>query len=153
MSLKFIRFISKFILYDKTRRRSTLQKKFLNPETMPATFGYSHVVDVSNARTIYISGQVAINTEGNIVGVGDLASQTKQVFENIRIALEASEVSFHDVVKLTFFLTDISQMPIVRDIRDQYIDTKNPPASSAVEVSKLIKDELLIEIEAIAVGN
>lgn len=145
--------MSKFILYDKTRRRSTLQKKFLNPETMPATFGYSHVVDVSNPRTIYISGQVAINTEGNIVGVGDLASQTKQVFENIRIALEASEVSFHDVVKLTFFLTDISQMPIVRDIRDQYIDTKNPPASSAVEVSKLIKDELLIEIEAIAVGN
>ncbi|MED1788838.1 RidA family protein [Brevibacillus laterosporus] len=130
-----------------------MQKKFLNPETMPATFGYSHVVDVSNPRTIYISGQVAINTEGNIVGVGDLASQTKQVFENIRIALEASEVSFHDVVKLTFFLTDISQMPIVRDIRDQYIDTKNPPASSAVEVSKLIKDELLIEIEAIAVGN
>ncbi len=121
---------------------------------MPATFGYSHVVDVSNARrTIYVSGQVAINAEGNIVGMGDLALQTKQVFENIRIALEASELNFHDVVKLTFFLTDISQMPVVRDIRDQYINTMNPPASSAVEVRKLIKDELLIEVEAIAVGN
>ncbi|MCR8993863.1 RidA family protein [Brevibacillus laterosporus] len=131
-----------------------MQKKFINPEAMPATFGYSHVVDVSNARrTIYVSGQVAINAEGNIVGMGDLALQTKQVFENIRIALEASELNFHDVVKLTFFLKDISQMPVVRDIRDQYIDTMNPPASSAVEVRKLIKDELLIEVEAIAVGN
>ncbi|OOR24494.1 hydrolase [Bacillus wiedmannii] len=64
-----------------------------------------------------------------------------------------SELQFNDVVKLTFFLTDISQMAIVRDIRDQYIDTKNPPASSAVEVRKLINDNLLIEIEAIAVAN
>ena len=49
-----------------------MQKKFINPEAMPATFGYSHVVDVSNARrTIYVSGQVAINAEGNIVGMGD----------------------------------------------------------------------------------
>ncbi len=58
-----------------------------------------------------------------------------------------------DVVKLTFFLTDISQMAVVRDIRDQYIDTNNPPASSAVEVRKLINDNLLIEVEAIAVAN
>lgn len=54
---------------------------------------------------------------------------------------------------ITFFLTDISQMAIVRNIRDQYIDTNNPPASSAVEVRKLINDNLLIEIEAIAVAN
>ncbi|MGQ0518005.1 RidA family protein, partial [Bacillus sp. D-CC] len=51
------------------------------------------------------------------------------------------------------FKSDISQMAIVRDIRDQYIDTNNPPASSAVEVRKLINDNLLIEIEAIAVAN
>nr|EEK67324.1 Translation initiation inhibitor [Bacillus wiedmannii] len=134
--------------------RRALQKKFINPETMPSTFGYSHVVEVSNAkRTIYISGQVAINTDGQIVGVGDLAIQTRQVFENIKSALEISELKFNDVVKLTFFLTDISQMAIVRDIRDQYIDTNNPPASSAVEVRKLINDNLLIEIEAIAVAN
>ncbi|MBK5360796.1 RidA family protein [Bacillus sp. TH44] len=131
-----------------------MQKKFINPETMPATFGYSHVVEVSNAkRTIYISGQVAINTDGQIVGIDDLATQTRQVFENIKIALKTSGLNFNDVVKLTFFLTDISQMAIVRDIRDQYINTNNPPASSAVEVNKLIHDELLIEIEAIAVAN
>ncbi|MED0973034.1 RidA family protein [Bacillus paramycoides] len=131
-----------------------MQKKFINPENMPATFGYSHIVEVNNAkRTIYISGQVAINTDGHIVGIGDLATQTRQVFENIKIALKTSELNFDDVVKLTFFLTDISQMAIVRDIRDQYINTNNPPASSALEVNKLIHDELLIEIEAIAVAN
>ncbi|MEI5870447.1 MULTISPECIES: Rid family hydrolase [Bacillus cereus group] len=109
---------------------------------------------VSNAKqTIYISGQVAINADGQIVGVDDLATQTRQVFENIKSALETSGLQFNNVVKLTFFLTDISQMAIVRDIRDQYIDTKNPPASSAVEVRKLINDNLLIEIEAIAVAN
>ncbi|EJR54817.1 hypothetical protein IIM_01757 [Bacillus cereus VD107] len=131
-----------------------MQKKFINPENMPATYGYSHIVEVNNAkRTIYISGQVAINSDGHIVGIGDLATQTRQVFENIKIALETSELNFNDVVKLTFFLTDISQMAIVRDIRDQYINTNNPPASSALEVNKLIHDELLIEIEAIAVAN
>ncbi|EJQ51264.1 Uncharacterized protein BWINRASL_02487 [Bacillus mycoides] len=131
-----------------------MQKKVINPETMPTTFGYSHVVEVSNAkRTIYISGRVAINTDGQIVGIDYLATQTRQVFENIKIALETSELNFNDVVKLPFFLTDISQMAIVRGIRDQYIDTKNPPASSAVEVRKLINDNLLIEIEAITVAN
>lgn len=159
--------ITKLIIYEQIitkklnikklrykKERGSLQKKFINPENMPATFGYSHIVEVNNAkRTIYISGQVALNTDGQIVGIGDLAKQTRQVFENIKIALETSDLNFNDVVKLTFFLTDISQMAIVRDIRDQYIDIKNPPTSSAVEIRKLINDNLLIEIEAIAVAN
>lgn len=112
-----------------------MQKKFINPETMPPTFGYSYVVEVSNAkRTIYISGQVAINIDGQIVGINDLATQTRQVFENIKIALEASDLNFNDVVKLTFFLTDISQMAVVRDIRDQYIGTN---IHRQVQLSKL----------------
>ena len=129
------------------------QVKFINPDTMPPTFGYTHVVEARSARTIYVSGQVPVNKEGQVVGVGDLAAQTRQVFENIKLALEAADASFADVVKLTFFLTDISQMQVVREIRDQYINTVNPPASSAVEVRKLIRDELMIEIEAVAVGN
>ncbi|AKG35459.1 RidA family protein [Paenibacillus durus] len=127
--------------------------KFKNPETMPPTFGYTHVVEARNARTIYISGQVPLNKEGLLVGAGDLNAQTRQVFENIKSALNAAEVSFDDVVKLTFFLTDIVQMQTVRVIRDQYINTVNPPASSVVEVRKLIQEDILIEIEAIAVGN
>lgn len=129
------------------------QVKFINPDTLPAGRGYSSVVEVSHARTVYISGQIAMNKEGKVVGTGDMAAQTKQVFENIKLALEAASVDFNHVIKLTFFLTDISQMPAVREIRDQYINKANPPASSAVEVRRLIRDDLLIEVEAIAVGN
>lgn len=125
--------------------------KFINPPSMPAGPGYSSVVEATNVTTIYISGQIALNPAGEIVGAGDLAAQTKQVFENIRHALEAASVDFRHVVKLTFFLTDISRMPIVRSIRDEYINLANPPASSAVEVRRLVRDELLIEVEAIAV--
>lgn len=126
---------------------------FIHPETMPKGFGYSHVVEAIGGRTIYISGQVPLDREGRIVGEGDLAAQTKQVFENIKAALTAAEASFDDVVKLTFFVTDITQMQTVREIRDAYVNTENPPASSAVEVRKLIKEEFFIEIEAIAVAN
>lgn len=72
-----------------------MQNKFINPENMPAPFGYSHIVEVNNAkRIIYISGQVAINADGHIVGIGDLAKQTRQVFDNIKIALETSKCNF-----------------------------------------------------------
>ena len=132
---------------------SNKEVKYVNPDSLPASFGYSHGVEVKNGRTIYVSGQVSMNSEGQIIGHGDLAAQTKQVFENIKFALEAAGANFNDVVKLTFFLIDISKMQVVREIRDQYVNTTNPPASSAVEVRKLIRDELLIEIEAIAVGD
>ncbi|QRG66739.1 RidA family protein [Brevibacillus choshinensis] len=129
------------------------QVTVIHPETMPKGFGYSHVVEAIGGRTIYISGQVPLDREGRIVGEGDLAAQTKQVFENVKAALTAAEASFDDVVKLTFFVTDITQMQTVREIRDAYVNTENPPASSAVEVRKLIKEEFFIEIEAIAVAN
>jgi reactive intermediate/imine deaminase len=126
---------------------------FINPDTMPKPDGYTNVVEVRNGRTIYIAGQVALNRDGQVVGIGDLAVQTKQVFENIKAALEAADASFDEVVKLTYFLTDISQIQVVRDIRDAYINTSNPPASTAVEVSRLVREPFLIEIEAIAVGK
>jgi len=133
----------------ENRKRIT----FRNSKSLPPTKGYTHAVEVRNGRTLYVSGQVAINPQGELVGKGDLAAQTRQVFENIKAALEASDASFDDVVKLTFFLTDISQIQTVREIRDLYINTSNPPASSAVEVRKLVNEQFLIEIEAIAVGE
>lgn len=87
------------------------------------------------------------------MGEGDLAAQTRQVFENIKAAPEAAGASFDDVVKLTFFVTDITRMQTMSDIRDAYVNTGKPPASSAVEVRKLIREEFFIEVEAIAVAN
>ncbi len=125
--------------------------RFLNPPTMPQPVGYSHVVETRAARTIYISGQVAMNAAGELVGVGDLRAQATQVFENLAAALAAVGASFDHVVKVTFFLLDIAQIGVVRSVRDQYFNAKQPPASSAVEVRRLVRDEFLIEIEAIAV--
>ena len=125
--------------------------RFLNPSTVHQPFGYTHVVETRSGRTIYISGQVALDIAGNLVGVDDLLAQTTQVFKNLAAALAAVGASFDHVVKLTYFLLDISQIAVVRAVRDQYVDTQQPPASSAVEVRRLFRDDVLIEVEAIAV--
>jgi reactive intermediate/imine deaminase len=123
----------------------------LNPDTMPKSLGYSQVMVTSGSKTVYIAGQVALDREGQLVGAGDLEAQARQCFLNLAAALEAAGASFDHVVKFGFFLTDISQIAKVRAIRDQFINTAKPPTSTAVEVSRLFRDGLLIEVEAIAV--
>jgi reactive intermediate/imine deaminase len=127
------------------------KKRFLAPETLPRPVGYSHVVDAPARRLIYVSGQVPLDAEGHLVGEGDYEAQTRQVFENLTRALEAANASWRDVVKLTYFLRDVGEIASVRAIRDEYIDAKAPPASSLVEVSGLFRDDVLIEIEAVAI--
>jgi reactive intermediate/imine deaminase len=108
-------------------------------------------VDVPAGRTIYIAGQIALDPAGQVVGPGDLHAQTVQVFENLSAALKAVGATFRDVVKLNIYMLDISQIPVVRGVRDQYVNTQQPPASTAVEVRRLFRDDFLIEIDAIAV--
>jgi reactive intermediate/imine deaminase len=117
---------------------------------MPPTAGYSHIAKVKAKETIYISGQISMNEKGEIIGQGDLAAQTTQIFENIKAALTELELDFNDVIKLSFYLTDITQMAKVREVRDKYINLNEPPTSSAMEVSRFVHEDLLIEIEAIA---
>jgi reactive intermediate/imine deaminase len=129
------------------------ERRFLSPESLPPPFGYSHVVDAPAARVIYISGQVPLDANGQLVGDGDFEAQTRQVFENLAAALAAAGAGWQDVVKLNYYLRDVGQIASVRAIRDEYVDTKRPPASTLVEVSRLFRDEVLIEIEAIAVSG
>jgi enamine deaminase RidA (YjgF/YER057c/UK114 family) len=129
----------------------TPSTRFINPSTMPQPTGYTHIVEASGGRTIYIAGQVALDLAGNIVGPGDLRMQTQQVFEHQQAALAAVDGTFSHVVKLTYFLLDISQIQVVREVRNSYITTQHLPASTAIEVRRLFRDELLIEVEAIAV--
>jgi reactive intermediate/imine deaminase len=124
---------------------------FINPETMHTPTGYTHVVEVTAGRPIYIAGQVALDPAGVLVGPGDIRAQTRQVFDNLQAALHAVGASFDHVVKLTYYLVDAAQLPVVREVRDQYINTQQPPASTAVEVRRLVRDDLLIEVEAVAV--
>lgn len=125
--------------------------RFRNPETMHRPVGYSHVAEVTAGRPVFISGQVALDPDGQLVGPGDVAAQARQVFENLAAALAAVGAGFDQVAKLTFYLLDADQLPAVREVRDRYVDTRRPPASTAVEVRRLARDDLLLEVEAVAV--
>ena len=129
------------------------QKRFLTPATLSPPFGYSHVVEAPAGTMVYISGQVPLDAEGQLVGGGDFAAQTRQVFENLTRALEAADATWSDVVKLDYFLRDVGQIGAVRAIRDEYVDTANPPASTLVEVSSLFSPDVLVEIQAVAIKN
>jgi enamine deaminase RidA (YjgF/YER057c/UK114 family) len=113
--------------------------------------GYSQVVEVRGGRTLYISGQVALDASGNLVGSGDLAAQVKQVFANLKAHLDEAGASFNDVVKLNFYLLDASMLQLVRDIRETYVNRDHLPASTLVVVKELFRPDLLIEVDAIAV--
>jgi reactive intermediate/imine deaminase len=124
--------------------------QYLNPPALSTPTGYTHVVQVHGGRTIYIAGQVAFDKSGNVVGKGDFAAQTTQVFENLKSALAAGGATFENLVKVTTFVTDLSQMQTLRTIRAKYY-AQNPPASTLVQITKLANDDLMIEIEAVAV--
>ena len=121
--------------------------KRLNPAAIHAPFGYSHVVETTG-RLAFISGQVAYNQAGELVGAGDAATQTRQVFENLQAALSELGTYFGSVVKLNYYAVDESSLQQIRDIRAEYLGDK-PPASSFVFVKSLVRPELLIEIEAV----
>ena len=120
------------------------------PEGVAPSNGYTHVV-MGTGRLIALSGQVAFDENGDLVGTGDPAAQARQVFENLRRCLAAAGAGFDDVVKLTYFVTDVAYLPAVRAVRDQYIDVERRPASTAVQVVALIRPELLLEVEAFAI--
>jgi enamine deaminase RidA (YjgF/YER057c/UK114 family) len=120
------------------------------PDGVPPANGYSHVV-VGTGRIVAISGQTALDAQGELVGRDDPAAQARQVFETLRRCLDAVGASFEDVLKFTFFVTDVAFLPAIRQARDEAINTAKPPASSAVQVSALFLPGLLIEIEALAV--
>jgi enamine deaminase RidA (YjgF/YER057c/UK114 family) len=111
--------------------------------------GYSHVV-TGTGQWVAISGQVALDVNGLFVGRDDPAVQAEQVFANLERCLAAVGATFSNVVKLTYFVTDISHLPEIRVVRDKYIPGLKP-ASSAVQVASLFSPLALIEIEAFAI--
>jgi 2-iminobutanoate/2-iminopropanoate deaminase len=124
-----------------------------NPDTVAAPVGtYSQAVRVEtgDAVWIHVSGQIAIDLEGNLVGPGDLRVQTRQVFENLRAILEAHGATFADVVKIGTYLTTLDDLAGMREVRSEYL-TSEPPASTAVQVAALVVPEALIEIDLVAV--
>jgi enamine deaminase RidA (YjgF/YER057c/UK114 family) len=117
------------------------------PEGVATGRGYSHVV-TGRGRLVVVSGQVAQDAQGELVGPGDAQAQARQVFANIGRCLAEAGADFGDVVKLGFYVLDIAYLPAVRTARDAVIDTTRPPASTAVQVAALFAPGYLIEAEA-----
>lgn len=116
-----------------------------------APLGYSHIVEVRGGRTFYIAGQLALDAAGKLVGPGDFRAQVSQVFANLEARLTEVGAGFKDVVKLNYYLADASDLASLRETRNRCINTDNPPASTLVVVKRLVAEEYLIEIDAIAV--
>jgi reactive intermediate/imine deaminase len=124
--------------------------RFIKSDTLPPSPGYSQAVEVRPGRIIYIAGQVSVDRAGKLVGEGDMRAQAQQTFENLKAALEASGAKFENVVKLNYYALDVAQLPAVREVRDKFVNTANPPASTVVEVKQLFREGFLIEVEAVA---
>ena len=134
-------------------RSATAQgdSKYINPPGLTKPAGYTHVVLAADGRTVYIAGQIAVDSTNAIVGQGDFRAQAERVFANLRIALASVGATFSDVVKTTTFMTDVANAGALREIRTKYLDPARPPANSLIPVPALARPELLLEIEAVAV--
>jgi len=112
---------------------------------------FSDGVKVSRGEMVFVTGQLAFDANRELVGLGDIRVQTKQVLENVKTVLEKAGATFSDIVRVTIFIKDMKQFREIHDVRLEYFSEDNLPASTMVEVTAFTHDDALIEIEAIAV--
>lgn len=127
--------------------------RFIHPAGLAKSPRYSHVVEVTGGKLVFISGQVAQDAAGNLVGPGDMAAQTRQVFENLKAALAGAGADLRHVIQLNSYIVEISRnIEKYRDVRQEYLrGIAEPPTSTTVGVQGLVRDDFLLEVEAIAV--
>lgn len=129
--------------------RRNIQPEALHQRRVDNRVLYSHVVSVEPRRLIFVSGQLARDKEGRVVGVGDMRAQLRQTLENVRAALEAAGASLSDLVRTNTYVTDIDEYFRHTDVRMEYY-SHAMPTSTTVEVRRLAQPELMIEVDAIA---
>jgi enamine deaminase RidA (YjgF/YER057c/UK114 family) len=132
-----------------TINRRNIQPESLHERRVDGHVLYSHVVSIEPKRFIFISGQLARDKAGNVVGRGDMRAQMKQTFENLKAALEAAGAGLNDLVRTNTYVTDIDEYFKHPDLRMEYL-AHAMPTSTTVEVRKLAHADLLVEIDAIA---
>jgi enamine deaminase RidA (YjgF/YER057c/UK114 family) len=114
--------------------------------------GYAHAVTASG-KLAFVSGQVAVDAAGQLVGPGDLAAQTAQALRNLRGILGALGADWPDVVRFTWYVLDAGSVQVIRDVRDEFIRAslgeRPNPASTLVQVAALFRPGFLIEVEAV----
>jgi reactive intermediate/imine deaminase len=127
------------------------EPRFIDPPALPRSKGYTQVVEVpAGHRLVFLSGQIPLDSTGALHGGSDFRAQARQVFENLRAGLAAAGAEFGHVVKLNFYILDLRNLAVLREVRDQYVNRATPPASTLVQVSRLFRDDVLLEVEAIA---
>ncbi len=112
------------------------------------TRGYAHAWRVGDL--LFISGQVAMNAQGELVGRGDIGAQAEQVFANLGTVLGAAGATFRDIIKMTTLCTDAAGIPRIREARTRALGD-HTPASTLMVVAGLASPDYLLEIEAVAV--
>ncbi|MFD2611172.1 RidA family protein [Paenibacillus gansuensis] len=128
-----------------------LKEIVFTPEVLPPRGPYAQAIKVSNVTsTIYTGTITALDVDWNVVGAGDIRAQTRKTIENLELILAAAGATLADVVKTTWYLTDITHMPIVAEIRNEMFKGA-VPASGTIPITGLYYPELLLEMEAIAV--
>jgi enamine deaminase RidA (YjgF/YER057c/UK114 family) len=127
---------------------SVARPTFSSPDDLAAPAGYSHTVSIPRGRLVWTSGQVPMDAERSVPAGWE--AQTRLVFGNVGRALRAAGADWPDVVKLTIFAVDVSELETIRAVRDEFVDTAKPPTSSLVQVAGLVHPDWLIEVEAVA---
>ena len=132
-------------------KRENIQPDALAKRVVGGHVLYSHVVVVEARKTIFVSGQLARDAGGNVVGKGDMRAQIRQTGENIKAALTAAGATLNDIVKTNTYVTNIEEFFKHTDVRMEYFGAL--PTSTTIEVSKLAHPDLMIEIEVVAVKD
>jgi enamine deaminase RidA (YjgF/YER057c/UK114 family) len=127
--------------------------RFSNPATLAKPPGYTYVVEATGPnRVIFLAGQLGLDPDNKLVGApGDFRAQAMRAFENLGLALADAGAGFGDLVKINNYLVDMSHLSILREVRDRFIYTAAPPASTTVAILQLARPGALFEVEAIAV--
>ena len=128
-----------------------MSRKFVNPPGMKPLGMYTQVTVAQGGSIAFISGQVATDAAGKVVGADDIQAQAVQVFENLKLALGGIGATFEDVIKFTIYIVGLTQerRKAVMEVRGRYISHENPPAATMVGVDQLVEPELLVEVEAV----
>ncbi|MEW5865034.1 MAG: RidA family protein [Pseudomonadota bacterium] len=130
-----------------------MRKQYLNPKELFDPRFFTHTVAVAGpAKIVWVSGQVSYDRDGHVIGAGDMRAQAEQVFKSLTHNLKAAGATWADVVKLNGYMVNLNpdDVNIYREVRNRFLDPKRLPASTLVGVTRLVHEDLLLEVEAIA---
>lgn len=130
-----------------------VEVQLINPPGLAEFKTFSHVAAVRGGKTIYISGQVSWDRNGQVVHAGNLKAQAEQVFENLKVALAAAGATYDNVVKFTTYVVNLKPQDriTIGEVRSRFLGSARPPASTMIGVQSLVSEGLLLEVEAVAV--